>query len=100
MGWLTDDDRRGRLDAIADLVARYPHAPTFATDQELEMIARVGNISDAEFGPVWGIDQEFGALHILERLQELALNDAARDTVGNLIRVARRYDGDRTGDTL
>jgi len=64
------------------------------------MIARVGRISGARIAPVWGIDQEFGALHILERLRELAPHEAARAEVDGLIGVARRYERNRNGDTL
>jgi hypothetical protein len=97
--WLGDDSRRGDLAAIAALVGRYPVAPTFATDEELELIAAVGAISSAATNPIWGVDQEFGALHILERLAQLAPSEEAQARCEALAEQARPYDEDRTHDT-
>ncbi len=97
--WLGDRERRGDIDAIASLVRRYPHAPTFATDEELQMIASVGETSTAIVNPIWGVDQELGALHILERLAELAPTNDARSRVEVLAAEARQYELDRFGDT-
>jgi hypothetical protein len=97
--WLGSPDRRGDIDAIAELVGRYPHAPTFATDEELEMIATVGHVSRASVNPIWGVDQELGALHILERLAQLAPSSEARRRVEDLAEEARKYELDRAGET-
>lgn len=98
--WLNEAPRRGDLGAMARMVASFPHALSFATDEELEMMARAARASDASTTPVWGVDQEFGALHILDRLHTLAPSRDARSTVSALIDVARRYETSRSGDTL
>lgn len=97
--WFGSPERRGDMNAIASLVRRYPHAPTFATDEELQMVASVGEASSATVNPIWGVDQELGALHILERLAELAPTDGARSRVEELAAEAREYELDRFGET-
>jgi hypothetical protein len=97
--WFGAPGRRGDIEAIAELAGRYPHAPTFATDEELEMIAAVGGLSTASVNPIWGVDQELGALHILEALARLAPTDDARRRVEELAEEARRYELDRAGET-
>jgi len=97
--WLGDEERRGDLEAISYLVGNYPNAPTFATDEELKMIASVGAISGAASNPIWGVDQELGAIHILDRLAELAPNSEAASKVKGLVTEARKYELDRFGET-
>ncbi len=96
--WLGGEKCRGNIDAITDLIGAYPHAPTFATDEELDLIATVGKTSAAKPNPIWGIDQELGALHILERLAVLAPNQAAADIVNELAVEARKHELDRFGE--
>jgi hypothetical protein len=98
--WFSHAGRAGAGDSINALARRWPHAPTFATDEELAMIGRIVEVSTAEHDPAWGLDQELGALHILERLAEIAPSDAARAHALELAAVARRYETSRTGDTL
>jgi hypothetical protein len=62
---------RGDLEALSRYAARYPNAFTFPTDQELEMMAKVGRISGGRADPIWGLDQSFGVLHGLDRLRVL-----------------------------
>lgn len=97
--WVGSPEHRGDLASITDLISRYPHAPTFATDEELEMIATISRISSATVNPIWGVDQELGAFHILDRLVELAPNDLARDQVIKLAQIAQEYESTRSGDT-
>ena len=59
---------RGKLDAIAALHRKYPNSFTFQGDEEIAMLADIGRISTAKSDPIWGLDQVFGALHILESL--------------------------------
>ncbi len=96
--WFGDRERRGNLEAIHDLVRRYPHAPTFATDSELTFIASVGRLSTAQSSPIWGIDQELGALHLLERLAELAPSEAAKARAVELASEARPHERNRRGE--
>jgi len=85
----------GNLDAIAEFARKYTNAPTFITDQELQMIGEAGRISDAKTDRIWGLDQEFGALHILDQLKELAPNDKVRLFVEKLIEKALPYERNR-----
>ncbi len=98
--WLASAARAGGQDSVDALVRRWPHAPTFATDEELALIGHIAATSAARSQPVWGLDQELGALHILERLAALAPSDDARRHVAALAATARRYEHDRLGDTL
>jgi hypothetical protein len=70
--------RRGNVDSAVAVAKRYKHALQFWNDQEAEMIAAVARQSSARTQPIWGLDQAFGAQHILTRLRELAGTDAAR----------------------
>jgi hypothetical protein len=85
----------GNLDAIAEFARKYTNAPTFITDQELQMIGEAGRISDAKTDRIWGLDQEFGALHILDQLKELAPNDKVCLFVERLIEKALPYERNR-----
>lgn len=98
--WLSRAGRSGGCDSISALARRWPHAPTFATDEELAMIGRIVEVSTADHDPAWGLDQELGALHILEGLGEIAPSRSARARALELAAVARRYEASRTGDTL
>lgn len=82
----------GNLTAIAALANRYPNGFTFNSDQELEMIAQVGQVGDRRADRIWGLDQMFGVLHVLERLSQLAPHKEARERTLRLIEEARKYD--------
>lgn len=86
---------RGSLDAVSEWARRYPNGFTFHTDQELEMIATAGRISTARFDPVWGLDQVFGVLHVLEMLLPAAPSEEARESTRKLIEQARKDDSVR-----
>ncbi|MBA3891510.1 MAG: hypothetical protein H0X64_13365 [Gemmatimonadaceae bacterium] len=86
---------RGRLAATLDLGRRYPHAFHFWNDEELEAIAQVGARSRARGHVLWGLDQEWGALHLLERLAVLARDDAARTHARRLADSARKVEAAR-----
>lgn len=96
--WLNAAARAGEPDSVSAIVRRWPHAPTFATDEELAMIAHVAQRSTASHDAVWGLDQELGALHILDRLVELAPSQEARTRARALADTARTYEADRSGD--
>lgn len=96
-----NEENRGNFNAIASIAKKYPQSPTFATDEELKLIASVGNISTSTINPIWGIDQDLGALHILEGLIDLAPNNIAKTKAVALADLARHYEMDRiNGDTL
>ena len=88
--WLGDPEHRGDLQAIRALVARYPHALTFATDEELEFIATVGRISTAAHALVArGADQS-GLTALIE---EAASHE--RNRGGDVHYLAQRADLDQ-----
>lgn len=79
-----------------EFARKYTNAPTFITDQELPMITDAGQISNAKTYRIWGLSQEFGALHILDKLKELALSDEARLFVKMLIDKSLPYDSKKS----
>ena len=85
----------GKRDSVIFLAKKYPNAFTFNSDQELEMIAEAGEVSHGKAERVWGLDQVFGALHILERLKQLAPKAEVRDRVSRLIELVREYEAER-----
>jgi len=96
--WLDNAARYGGRDSVESLVRAYPHAPTFATDEELELIVHVRQRSTAAGPAVWGVDQELAAMHLLERLAESSRSPEARAEIERLAEQARRYESTRTGD--
>ena len=59
---------RGDIEQINNLARRYPMGVTFNSDQELEMLAAIGGLSDAEMDIIWGCDQAAGVTHTLDQL--------------------------------
>lgn len=89
---------RGSLEHTVALANRYVNALQFRTDQELEMIAAAGRVSTARIDALWGLDQEWGALHVLERLHELAPGPEGRQRLEELIEEARPLEARRPGE--
>ncbi len=98
--WLNKAAVSGGQDSVLAFVRRYPHAATFATDEEFRLIGRVAETSKGAYDAVWGVDQEYGATHILDRLAGLARTPAARSKARELAERAWMYEKDRTGDSL
>lgn len=85
----------GKRDYVISLANQYPNAFTFITDQELEMIAQAGSISNGKGNRIWGLDQAFGALHILNRLKEITSNNELRNRLSGLINIVQEYETKR-----
>lgn len=96
--WIDAAARDGGRDSVNALVRRYPHAPTFATDEELELMVHVRQASPSPEQAVWGVDQELAAMHLLERLAELTESPEARTEMLRLADEARPHEETRTGD--
>jgi hypothetical protein len=79
---------RGNFERIAALHRKYPNAFTFQGDEEMAMLADIGRLSTAKSDPIWGLDQVFGALHILESLP-------ARQQTRELIEIVRPLESKR-----
>jgi hypothetical protein len=86
---------RGNLEAVVALAKKYPYAFTFHTVQELSLIARAGALSVGKADPVWGLDQAFGATHVLERLLDDARDADVRERTFKLIEAARKAESVR-----
>jgi hypothetical protein len=87
---------RGNLDRIAAYARQYPYAFTFASDQEIEMIAEAGRLSSSASDPVWGLDQGYGLAHAIDRLGVLVDGEAARRTLKELRDHAWAHESART----
>ena len=85
---------RGDTAATIALGARYPHAFQFLNDEELEAMASIARRSTAA-SPIWGLDNEWGALHLLDRLIAIAPNASARRAATRLADSARQIEKDR-----
>jgi len=91
---------RGRLDRIVDAARRHPFSFTFNTDEELELLARIGKASTASDQPIWGVDQLHGAAGPLGELAGL-LGSSALGQMPGAARSAecrKREDGLRDPD--
>lgn len=91
----SDPAVRGDREATLALANRYVNALQFWNDQEVQMILDVGRISKASASPVWGLDQAWGGLHVLERLLELAPDASARAAVSALVEQVRTREARR-----
>lgn len=85
----------GDREAVFRYARRYPNAFTFSNDEEIAMIAYAGRIARRRGDPVWGVDQVFGALHVLDRLETIAPNPAARRLTHELIALIRPFETGR-----
>jgi hypothetical protein len=89
MRMLSASSVRGKTDRSFAIARKYPHAFQFWDDQEIEAFADIGRISTARTDPLWGLDQEWGALHVLDRLVEIAPTEEARVAARRLADRAR-----------
>lgn len=86
---------RGNEEATFALGRRYPHAFQFWDDEELLAMASIGKRSQAKSDAIWGLDNEWGALHALDRLDSIAPTPGARERVRALISEARPIESQR-----
>lgn len=71
----------------------------FWTDEEVELAAEAVVLSAGDTGPdaAWGLDQAWGALHILERLERIAPGAESRTVTAGLIAEVRAIESSRSG---
>ncbi|MES2522574.1 MAG: hypothetical protein V4617_07760 [Gemmatimonadota bacterium] len=86
---------RDHEDGIFALGRRYPHAFQFWNDQELDALIRISRRATGRGNHLWGLDQEYGALHILDRLIAIAPSKAARALARQLADSVRRIESSR-----
>jgi hypothetical protein len=89
---------RGDATALATYIRKYPNALTFRTDEELRMFADIGRTSTGRADPIWGLDQSFGVLHALDRLETLS-GFHATPKFEELHKQAEQQDSTRMRDT-
>src|SRR5262249_45835084 len=65
------------------------------TEDELNFIADAARASNATTNPVWGLNQMFGAMHVYDRLVQIAPNAKARDIAQQLLGEAKEYEAER-----
>ena len=87
--------RRGGTDSVLALAARYPNAFHMFTVEELTMLGEIARTSDASRDAIWGVNQEFGALHVYDYLRARATTAEAELIAAELADVAREYEGER-----
>lgn len=92
---LNEQPYRGDVVKTQDFAHRYPYGLTFDSDQEAQMIADVIRISKGKGHPAWGLDQEFGAVPVLDRLRLKAPNEAARQAIDSLRAKAIKFESER-----
>jgi hypothetical protein len=63
------------------------------------MIVSAGGKSTARSAPLWGLDQEWGASHVFERLEELSPAPEAKTLLDSLIRAAAALEAHRPDKT-
>lgn len=95
---LSASGMRGQQARTFQLARRYPYAFQFWYDEELRAIAGISGKSRARTDPIWGIDNEWGALHILERLTAIAPTKEARRELTALADQARAIESRRSFD--
>lgn len=86
---------RGNDERTFELARRYPHAFQFWDDEELDAFARIGRTSTARTDPLWGIDNEWGALHVLDQLAAATPDSTARAMAAHLAQQARPLEQQR-----
>lgn len=57
---------------VDDVLREYPYALAFDYDEEVAMLRAVEARYDGQGQRIWGLDQEFIAIHALQRLAEIA----------------------------
>lgn len=95
IGMLMEPGVRGERAATYTRAVRYLNALQFLNDQDIDLIVDAGRISSGRSDPVWGLDQTWGVLHILDRLQALAASPAKAVIVEKIAARARPLEAHR-----
>jgi hypothetical protein len=98
MARLGEAEVRGNVDALAGIANRYVSALQFRTDQELELIAAAGRISE-HARPLWGLDNAWGAEQLLDRIAELVPAGAGRALAERMSEAAGELERYRPSET-
>ena len=90
---------RGDIEQVNSLAQRYPMGVTFNSDEELEMLAAIIGLSDADMDPIWGCDQAAGVTHTLDQLAQAVEDDELRSLVLEKREVAAGAERTRNFET-
>jgi hypothetical protein len=90
---------RGEIEQVNSLAQRYPMGVTFSSDEELEMLAAIGGLSDADMDVIWGCDQAAGVTHTLDQLALEIEDDELRSLVLEKRDVAAEAERTRNFET-
>ncbi|HEX8638094.1 MAG TPA: hypothetical protein VF692_08535 [Pyrinomonadaceae bacterium] len=91
---VSDSSSFGNAAFVSSLAKKYPNAFTFITDQEIEMISQARTVSNGKANRIWGLDQVFGAIHVLDRLSKFAPNADVRSRTLKLIEVLKQNEAE------
>jgi len=94
-GMLSAAGVRGDRARSFALARKYPHAFQFWDDEEIDAFADIARTSTARSQPLWGLDNEWGALHALDRLTAIAPTAEARALARQLDERARAIESTR-----
>jgi hypothetical protein len=92
---LVEKPYRADLQQTVGYLKRFPFAIAFNSDQDLAMMVDVTRASKARGRPLWGVDQEFGVLHVLEELDRTAKTPAQRQAVERLRSLSKGAESKR-----
>jgi len=86
---------RGNREATFAHAVRYLNALQFLNDQDVDLIVDAGRISTAASPAVWGVDQTWGALQVLERLSSLVESPEKRAVIDSMVARAKAVEAFR-----
>lgn len=94
-GMLSAPGVRGDAARSFDLARKYPHAFQFWDDEEIDAFAGITRSSTARGQPLWGVDNEWGALHALDKLVLIGPTAEARTLARQFGERARAIESTR-----
>ena len=86
---VTKAARAAGIDSVRAYVKAYPNMLEFSDDDDVALLAWAADSLDVRDEPLWGLDQEFGALHVLDRIAAHELTKPQRAAVAALSDSAR-----------
>jgi hypothetical protein len=85
---------RGNAAAMAEVAKRDPYLIGFASDQDLQLLADIGNLEKVP-DPIWGLEQAQGTTRYLEELSKLSATSALRAECDRLLAAAKKIEASR-----
>jgi hypothetical protein len=85
---------RGNAAAMAEVAKRDPYLIGFASDQDLQLLADIGNLEKVP-DPIWGLEQAQGTTRYLAELSKLSPTPALRAECERLLAAAKKIEASR-----